>query len=221
MLPDATVRRLRFERSLAAVAGVLLSLAVIAGLLLFFFASTASAQPLVAPAPVDAQAVTITLPSGSWLVLVMGLIGTVIVWYQRYLQQGVHAKLDALANDPTKSGVVRTAAHVAEDLEPMLVAAAGSVAHTVQTDPSADLHTEASDAANSLLASMQGSLKDEASKYFGSAGGGLVDFITNVLKAKVLSMQTAKVQAATTAGAVAAVAAAATPAAAVKAINAI
>lgn len=175
-----------------------------------FFAVQAFAQAGdatgAAPVPVvtaPMQLVPVSAPASAvsgeaWLGLLFAVLAAGLGWYQRYLQAPVHAKLDQIRG-AAPNPVVRTLAAVAEDLEPLIISAAGHVTHDVQTAADGtDVHQLATMAAGDLVDGLETTLKIEASKYFGSAGGGLVEFVVGAIKSKV--------QTATAAGASAAAA---------------
>lgn len=188
---------MRTAKLFVLVTRFVLSLAV---LLAFGWSALAFAQAAapVTPAPVESVSV-------SWLALVVAVLAAVLAWYRKSLEPKVDAKLIAVAADATKSKLERTAAQVALDLEPLVISAAGHVGDDVAADGS-DLHKLSTDAAGDLVDGLSDAAKTEASKYFGSAGGELVDFLSGLIKSKVQSMQTSKVQAAVVAGAAAAAA---------------
>jgi hypothetical protein len=182
----------------------------------FLLAGALFAVPVLAAdapfeAPPASSSATVSAPSSSsvstWLSLVTALAVGLLTWYQRQGTKVTHAKLDAVIADPTTSAPVRTAAQVYEDIEPMLLSAAGHVAHDMDQGDGADLHDLATTAGQDIFAGLSDAAKAEATKYLGAAGGGLVDFFAGVIKHQVAGLQAAKVTAAAAAGAAAAVAA--------------
>lgn len=178
-----------------------------------FFAFNAFAQTATPAAAAPAESVSV-----AWLALGVAVLAAVLSWYRKVIEPKVDARLVAVAADTTKSKLERTAAQVALDFEPLVLSAAGHVSDDVAADGS-DLHKLSTDAATDLVGTLDTALVSEASKYFGDAGGSLVNFFVGLIKNKVQATQAATVQAAAVAGATAAAAASATGAAAITAIN--
>lgn len=204
------LQKREFERLIGYVVSALALLALFAVL---FWSATGFAQTAVPSAPAP-EAVPV-----SWLALVVAVLGAVLAWYSKSVRPTVDGKLTSIAADTTKPKLERTAAQVALDLEPLVLSAAGHVADDVEADGS-DLHKLATDAGTDLIGTLDTGLLAEATKYFGDAGGSILNFVIGAIKNRVQATQTATVQAAAAAGAAAGTAAGATGAAAVKAINA-
>lgn len=174
-------------------------------------AASLCAMPVLADAPEPSPAASsVSAPSSSsagvWLSLVSTLAVALLGWYQSRGTKLTHAKLDAVIADPTVGKGARTAATVFEDLEPLLLSAAGHVAHDVDAS-NGDLHELATSAGQDIFAGLTDAAKQEATTYLGAAGGGLVDFFAGFIKREVQGLQASKVTAAAAAGAVAAAAA--------------
>ncbi len=150
-------------------------------------------------APPSSSAQIATQPPSTLVVsLALALLGAALAWYQKTLQGKTHDKLEAVAKDPAQSGIVRTLADLADDLEPVVASAVGHILGDFSTGATAGqafgdvTKTAAADLVNDLGAGLKG----EATKFFGSAGGAFVDFIDGLIKAKLHDAQAAGVEAA-------------------------
>lgn len=175
-------------------------------------AAAAPGTPVIIMPSSPAPASSTSLPAAAWVTLLLALLGTTLAWYQKNLQAGTQAKLDAVVKNPATSAPVRTLAKLAEDLEPVVTSMVGHILDDASTGATAGqtFSVVSRSAAEDLVDVLAAGLKQEASTFFGSAGGDFIDFVDGLIKGKLLLAQAAGVAAA---------AKVTTPAAAVAAMN--